>query len=82
MDLKDKTIHHKEDVPHGTDTKVLDEQKVEMLNPQLDGILQENKPNPWGPGYLRMYLFVGLVCFASTMNGGLIQRYGKSMWIF
>ena len=69
MDVKDQHALHQESVPHGADVKVLDEQKVDMLNPQLQGIFQENKPNPWGTGYLKMYIFVGLICFASTMNG-------------
>lgn len=35
----------------------------------LADVLQEHKPNPWGPGYLRLYAICGLLYLCSTMNG-------------
>lgn len=35
----------------------------------LADILQNDKPNPWSPGYLRLYLVCLLVYLCSTMNG-------------
>ena len=32
-------------------------------------IMATNKPNPRGPGYLRLYLLAGMVFLCSTMNG-------------
>jgi hypothetical protein len=32
-------------------------------------IMKHHKPNPWGLGYLRLYLFCSLIFLCSIMNG-------------
>jgi hypothetical protein len=32
-------------------------------------IMAENKPNPRGPGYIKLYILASLVFLCSTMNG-------------
>lgn len=55
----------KQSVEHDETVKV-----VEVSgNPDLASILANAKPNPWGKGYLRMYLCCALIFLCSTMNG-------------
>jgi hypothetical protein len=37
-------------------------------------IMKHHKPNPWGLGYLRLYLFCSLIFLCSTMNGEFSAR--------
>jgi hypothetical protein len=48
---------------------VIEEETVQAHNATLGKILQENKPNPWGKGYRRLYAICALVYLCSTMNG-------------
>lgn len=37
-------------------------------------IMKHHRPNPWGLGYLRLYLFCSLIFLCSTMNGEFSAR--------
>lgn len=51
------------------DVKVLDVQEYEGVNPTFAAVMANHKPNPFGPGYLKLYALC-LVCFLnSTMMG-------------
>ncbi|KZT53878.1 sugar transporter [Calocera cornea HHB12733] len=39
------------------------------LHDHLMGAYQHNHPNPFGPGYIKMYIFCTLIYLCSTMNG-------------
>ncbi|KAK2808955.1 hypothetical protein FQN50_004229 [Emmonsiellopsis sp. PD_5] len=46
--------------------------KVEGLEPSRETyatIMAVNKPNPRGPGYIKLYLLAGMIFLCSTMNG-------------
>jgi hypothetical protein len=47
----------------------LQETTIQAHDANLATILQENKPNPWGKGHIRLYLICGLIYLCSTMNG-------------
>lgn len=45
---------------------------VEGMEPSLETyttIMATNKPNPRGPGYIKLYLLAGMIFLCSTMNG-------------
>lgn len=45
---------------------------VEGIEPSLEtytAIMATNKPNPRGPGYIKLYLLAGMIFLCSTMNG-------------
>ncbi len=49
---------------------------VEGMEPSLETyttIMATNKPNPRGPGYIKLYLLAGMIFLCSTMNGQYIQ---------
>ncbi|KAI4866991.1 general substrate transporter [Hypoxylon rubiginosum] len=59
-DTMDKPEHH----------VALDD--VEGMEPSLETyttIMATNKPNPRGPGYIKLYLLAGMIFLCSTMNG-------------
>ncbi|KAJ3037633.1 hypothetical protein HDV00_001438 [Rhizophlyctis rosea] len=44
--------------------------KKDYIEPQaIDAVLEQEKPNPWGPGMKKMYLFSFLCFWGSAMNG-------------
>ncbi|KAF2757649.1 general substrate transporter [Pseudovirgaria hyperparasitica] len=49
--------------------QVLEEKTVNVLDSNLAAVMQENKPNPRGKGYMRLYFCCLLVYLCSTMNG-------------
>lgn len=51
-------------VEHRLDAK---EQQVPLT---LADIMEKHKPNPWGPGYRKLYLMSALIFLCSTMNDG------------
>ena len=68
MDEKVDEVRHEEAT--GQDKQFVTERKLSVTtNPQLAAILQTDKPNPWGRGYLQLYGVCFLVFFCSTMNG-------------
>ena len=67
MDIKtDGSAHQVESTnkPH-----TVREEEFQVQNATLAKVLQENKPNPRGKGYLRLYAICGLIYLCSTMNG-------------
>lgn len=53
-----------------SDVKVVETRQVEGVNIDMAQIMDgPDKPNPWGPGYIKLYLLVGLLFMNSTMNG-------------
>ncbi|KAF2501185.1 sugar transporter [Lophium mytilinum] len=46
-----------------------DEKHVSPLQRTFAEIIGDNKPNPRGPGYLKLYAFCSLIFLCSTMNG-------------
>ena len=54
-------------VDTGTNDEV---EKLELSAETYATILAKDKPNPLGPGYLRLYLLSAAVFLCSTMNGG------------
>lgn len=47
-------------------------QEVERRAPDAQNfaaIMATNKPNPWGQGYIRLYLLSAIIFLCSTMNG-------------
>jgi hypothetical protein len=67
MDEKINNVHH-EDVGV-SQNDVVEETTMKVQNPKLAAILQENKPDQWGSGYIHLYLCCGLIFLCSTMNG-------------
>lgn len=45
------------------------EETVQVLNPTLAKVLQENKPNPLDRGHWKLYAICGLLYLSSTMTG-------------
>lgn len=41
-------------------------------------IMAKNKPNPRGPGYIKLYILASVVFLCSTMNGKLIPTLNDS----
>ena len=53
-----------------SDLKVMEAREVEGVNIDMAAIMNsEHKPNPFGPGYLKLYALVALLFMNSTMNG-------------
>ena len=72
MDEKiDDSTRHNEISKERSGDEVVAEHKLSVLSPQLATVIQENKPNPWGRGYVHLYLCCALVFLCSTMNGQL-----------
>ncbi|KAF2151592.1 general substrate transporter [Myriangium duriaei CBS 260.36] len=67
--MEDKRAIYSQQVESTERGTVVHETKVEALNVDLAKALQQNKPNPWSRGYIRLYLMCGLVYLCSTMNG-------------
>lgn len=47
-------------------------EKKDEMEDQIEtyaNIMAENKPNPRGPGYIKLYILSSLVFLCSTMNG-------------
>lgn len=45
---------------------------VEGIEPSVEtyaAIMATNRPNPRGPGYIKLYLLAGMIFLCSTMNG-------------
>jgi hypothetical protein len=50
--------------------EVIEHGKMQIVgSSRLAEALLISKPDPWGSGYLRMYLCCGLIFLCSTMNG-------------
>lgn len=47
------------------------EKLEDMENPieTYASVMAEHKPNPRGPGYIKLYILSGLIFLCSTMNG-------------
>ena len=45
------------------------ENEIKARNAEYAAAISENKPNPWGRGYLQMYAFCFVLYLCSTMNG-------------
>jgi MFS family permease len=45
------------------------ETEIKARNVEYAAAISENKPNPWGRGYLQMYAFCFVLYLCSTMNG-------------
>ncbi|KAL7623753.1 hypothetical protein AAE478_005306 [Parahypoxylon ruwenzoriense] len=59
-DTTDKQDHH------------IDLDDAERIEPSAEtyaAIMATNKPNPRGPGYIKLYLLAGMIFLCSTMNG-------------
>lgn len=53
-----------------SDLKVLETREVEGVNLDMAAIMDgPDKPDPWGPGYLKLYGLVALLFMNATMNG-------------
>lgn len=51
--------------------------KVERMDESMEAyanIMATDKPNPRGPGYVRLYLLASVVFLCSTMNGTLVSE--------
>ena len=52
------------------DSATLD--NVKLQEPSAEtyaAIMAQHKPDPWGPGYIRLYMVAGSVFLCSTMSG-------------
>ncbi|MCJ1258557.1 hypothetical protein MMC24_006390 [Lignoscripta atroalba] len=65
MDEKEYSYAHRESAT----AKVIKEKQINVANADFAAAIGENRPNPWGPGYLKMYLFSALIFLTATMNG-------------
>ncbi|MCJ1383566.1 hypothetical protein MMC17_006680 [Xylographa soralifera] len=58
------------DHDNGTENeKVVNLSEVNVANADFAAAIEENPPNPWGPGYLKLYMFSALIFLTATMNG-------------
>jgi hypothetical protein len=51
-----------------SDEKVVKIEEYEAVNANR-AVMASNKPNPWGPGYKKLYCLAALIFLCSTMNG-------------
>jgi hypothetical protein len=65
-------VHTKED------TVLKEVEDVEDSMETYAKILASNKPNPLGPGYIKLYLLSAVVFLCSTMNGIPSSNYDDS----
>lgn len=56
--------------------KVLETKEYEGVNLDMAEIMANNAPNPFGPGYLKLYALVALLFLNSTMNGRSAKSQG------
>ncbi len=52
-------------------------EEVEDMEPSPEtyaAIMDTNKPNPRGPGYLKLYMLASVIFLCSTMNGTTARR--------
>jgi hypothetical protein len=56
-----------------SDEKVVKIEEFEAVNPSR-AFMVSNKPNPWGPGYKKLYCLAALIFLCSTMNGKLSEQ--------
>lgn len=76
-DKKTPDVFHNDKLPKKT-PDVPDEVSTSVAQEDGSGryafIMKHHKPNPWGLGYLRLYLFCSLIFLCSTMNGEFNAR--------
>lgn len=55
------------------DSSLQQVEKMDMDNPieTYANIMADHKPDPRGPGYIKLYILSGLIFLCSTMNGKL-----------
>lgn len=57
-----------------SDVKVVETKEFEGINLDMAQIMDgPDKPNPFGPGYIKLYALVALLFMNSTMNGKSFQ---------
>jgi len=54
---------------HDSDVKVLEVRQIEGIDATHATIMATDKPNQWGPGYIRLYMLAACIFLNSTMNG-------------
>ena len=70
MNEKVEPAEHYE--PSSRQEVVVAERKLDVrTNPRLAAVLESNKPNPWGKGYVELYGICFLIFLCSTMNGAI-----------
>lgn len=69
--MADKTVTApQEQARIDNDVKVIEAREYEGVDLDMEKIMaSEDKPNPFGSGYIKLYLLVALLFLNSTMNG-------------
>ena len=52
-----------------SDVKVIEAKEYEGVNLDMAQVMADNEPDPFGPGYKRLYAMVACLFLCSTMNG-------------
>ena len=63
------TPEHAEAPGHAREPTPADDAKAGAVGPAFAIIMERHKPNPWGPGHLKLYLLATLCFLNSTMSG-------------
>lgn len=66
--MSDKISSHEHHEHADATNNVVSESTMKVQNPRLATILETDKPNPWGKGYLELYGVCLLMFLCSTMN--------------
>lgn len=75
MNEKVESLHQE---ASATSQNQVAETTIKAQNPKLAAILEENKPDQWGRGYIHLYFCCLLIFLCSTMNGE--YHYRTSSW--
>lgn len=70
--MDDKPVASAQDYAADMDAASMDRKAAEPLDPSPEtyaAIMATNKPNPLGPGYIKLYMLSACVFLCSTMNG-------------
>ncbi|MCJ1285503.1 hypothetical protein MMC26_004843 [Xylographa opegraphella] len=61
---------------HGAlaDEKLAQRSGSNVANADYAAAIEDNPPNPWGPGYLKLYMFSAIIFLTATMNGRRFSR--------
>ncbi|KIX03024.1 uncharacterized protein Z518_06574 [Rhinocladiella mackenziei CBS 650.93] len=68
--MESETKHAEQTRPsQESDVKIVKLHKIEGVEATHASIMATNKPNQWGPGYVRLYSLAACIFLNSTMNG-------------
>lgn len=54
--------------------KIVEEKEMEAVNASFATIMANHRPNPWGKGYITLYMLAS-ICFLNSTMSGEVFRY-------